>query len=178
MIGSEILHETVSATMDTSQILSQLNKKIKAALQQSGNYDSSRDGMDIGLCTIDINNHIIKYAGANRPLWIIRNGQTTVEEIKGTKKAIGGFTEKDQQFDTHWVKLKEGDTFYLTTDGYGDTFGGKEKKKLMTKRFKELLTRIQDKTMQAQEKYLDDFIENWKDGTEQIDDILVIGVRL
>ena len=178
MICSEILDEAVLQSADTSKILEQLNKKIKISLQQSDSYESSRDGMDIALCSIDINNRIIKYAGANRPIWIIRNGKKVVEEIKGTKKAIGGFTEENQNFDTHWIKLQEGDTFYMTTDGYGDTFGGKTKKKLTTKKFKEILIGIQNKTLEEQERYLDDFIENWKGDTEQVDDILVIGMRL
>ena len=111
-------------------------------------------------------------------MWIIRNGQTSVEEIKATKKAIGGFTEDSQHFDTHEIKLQQGDTLYISTDGYADTFGGKGRKKLTTKGFKEILLAIQDKTMKEQEKHLDNFIENWKGGTEQIDDILVIGIRL
>jgi serine phosphatase RsbU (regulator of sigma subunit) len=178
MMCSEMLDETISQTTDTSQILNQLNKKIKNSLQQSDNYESSRDGMDIALCSIDIANRIIKYAGANRPLWVIRAGQKTVEEVKGNKKAIGGFTNEDQVFETQWIKLKEGDAFYLSTDGYADIFGGKRKKKLMTKRFKELLIKIQDLTMEKQKQYLDDFIEEWKGDTEQVDDILVIGGRL
>jgi len=112
-----------------------------------------------------------------RPLWIIRNGQTVVEEIKATKKAIGGFTEDNQHFDSHEIKFQQGDTFYISTDGYADTFG-RQDKKLTTKKFKEILLSIKDKTMKEQEKHLDDFIETWKDGMEQVDDILVIGVRL
>ncbi|MBI4947883.1 MAG: SpoIIE family protein phosphatase [Bacteroidetes bacterium] len=117
-------------------------------------------------------------AGANRPLWIIRKGKKKVEEIKATKTAIGGFTEDSQHFDSHEIKLQQGDTFYLSTDGYADTFSGKDGKKLMTKRFKEVLLSIQGKSMVEQKKHLDDFVEKWKAGTEQIDDILVIGVRL
>jgi len=100
-----------------------------------------------------------------------------LEEIKATKKAIGGFTEDNQHFDTHVIQLQQGDTFYISTDGYADTFG-KNGKKLMTKTFKEILLSIQDKTMKEQEQHLDNFIEDWKGGTEQVDDILVIGVRL
>ena len=178
MIGSDKLEDAVSQSTDTSEILSLLNKGIKTALKQSDSDESTRDGMDIALCSVDTDARIVKYAGANRPLWIIRNGQTIVEEIKATKKAIGGFTEDSQHFDTHEIKLQQGDTFYISTDGYADTFGGKESKKVTTKRFKQILLDIQHKTMKEQEKHLDNFIENWKAGTEQVDDILVIGVRL
>ena len=178
MIGSEKLDDAVSQSADTSEILRQLNKGIKNSLHQSDSDESTRDGMDIALCSVDINNRIVKYAGANRPLWIIRKGQTVVEEIKGTKTAIGGLTEDSQHFDSHEIKLQQDDTFYIFSDGYADTFGGKEEKKLTTKKFKEILLSIQDKSMADQEAHLDSFIEDWKAGTEQVDDILVIGVRL
>jgi len=178
MIGSDKLNDAVSESSDTSEILSLLNKGIKSALKQSETDESAtRDGMDIALCSVDTNARIVKYAGANRPLWIIRNGSTAVEEIKATKKAIGGFTEDSQHFDTHVIQLQQGDTFYISTDGYADTFGNQDKK-LTTKKFKEILLSIQDKSLKEQGQHLDSFIEDWKAGTEQIDDILVIGVRL
>jgi serine phosphatase RsbU (regulator of sigma subunit) len=177
MIGSEKLKEAVLQSTDTSEILKTLNKGIKTSLKQSDSYESTRDGMDIALCSIDTVNCIVKYAGANRPLWIIRKGQRVVDEIKATKKAIGGFTEDSQHFETHEIKLQKGDTFYISTDGYADTFSVQDKK-LTTKKFKELLLSIQDKSMQDQELHLENFIENWKGGAEQIDDILVIGVQL
>jgi serine phosphatase RsbU (regulator of sigma subunit) len=177
MIGSERLEDAVSNSNDTSEILKLLNKGIKTSLRQSDSKESTRDGMDIALCSIDTLNCSVKYAGANRPIYVIRKGQTEMEEIKATKKAIGGLTEDDQHFDTHELKLQQGDTFYISTDGYADQFSG-EDKKLTTKKFKQILLDIQNKTMQEQELHLDKFIENWKSGIEQIDDILVIGVRL
>jgi serine phosphatase RsbU (regulator of sigma subunit) len=178
MIGSEKLEEAVSASTDTSDILKRLNKGIKASLRQSESYDSTHDGMDIALCVVNTTNYTVKYAGANRPLWIIRNGQAVVEEIKATKRAIGGYTLDEQHFDTHQVQLAKGDSFYIFSDGYADNFGGSAGKKLMTKRFKEILLSIQHMPMLKQEEYLEGFIETWKNGEEQVDDILVIGVRL
>ena len=178
MIGAGKLNDAVSESSDTSEILSLLNKGIKSALKQTDDDKSTRDGMDIALCSVNTENRSVKYAGANRPLWIIRNGQTEVEEIKATKTAIGGLTEDSQHFDTHVLKLQQGDTFYISTDGYADQFGGHTGKKLMTKKFKEILLEIQSKTMKEQEQHLNNFIENWKAGTEQVDDILIIGIRL
>ncbi|HWY10179.1 MAG TPA: 7TM diverse intracellular signaling domain-containing protein [Bacteroidia bacterium] len=178
MIGSERLTDAVQKSNDTSEILSLLNTGVKHSLHQSDKDESTRDGMDIAICGVDTEKRIIKYAGANRPIWIIRKDSNTVEEIKATKKAIGGRTEDGQHFESHEIKLKEGDTFYICTDGYADTFNGQNNKKLTTKKFKELLLKTQYKTMPEQEKYLNEFIEKWKDGIEQVDDILVIGVRL
>jgi sigma-B regulation protein RsbU (phosphoserine phosphatase) len=178
MIGSEVLDDAVSQSSDTSEILKLLNRGIRTSLHQSESDESTRDGMDIALCSIDTERRVVKFAGANRPLWIIRDGQSVVEEIKATKHAIGGFTHDSQVFESHEVALQPNDTVYIATDGYADTFSGKNSKKLTTKKFKEILVSMQDKPMSLQEKILDDYIEQWKDGTEQVDDILVIGVRL
>lgn len=178
MICSEKLEDAVSQSTDTSEILKLLNKRIKTSLKQTDNDESTRDGMDIALCSIDKSNRIVKFAGANRPLWVIRHGQNRVEEIKGTKCAIGGYTEASQHFGSHEINLQQGDTIYIFTDGYADQFNGETEKKIMTKNFKNILLDIRSKTMQEQEKLLDDFVDNWKSGTEQVDDILVIGIRL
>ncbi|MDQ3048367.1 MAG: SpoIIE family protein phosphatase [Bacteroidota bacterium] len=178
IIGSEQLKDAVMQSSDPGTILKLLNKGIKVSLRQTDSDESTRDGMDIALCVIDTHTGLIRYAGANRPIYIIRKGQKELEEIKATKKAIGGLTADDQHFESHDLTLKNGDVFYLATDGYADTFNGKNGKKLTTKKFKQVLMEIQHKTMQEQEEYLEEFIENWKFGTEQVDDILVIGVRV
>jgi serine phosphatase RsbU (regulator of sigma subunit) len=108
---------------------------------------------------------------------LIRNINAEIEEIKATKKAIGGFTDTNQYFEQHVISLNKDDSFYLFSDGYADQFG-QNGKKLMTKKFKEILLSISSLGMNEQKKYLDDFIENWRSGIEQIDDILVIGVKL
>jgi serine phosphatase RsbU (regulator of sigma subunit) len=178
MIGFGKLDEAVAHSSDTSEILKHLNIGIKNSLHQSDSIESTRDGMDIAICSVDTKSRIIKYAGANRPLWLIRNNMTEIEEIKGTKKAIGGLTDDNQHFNSHELKLQKGDTFYISTDGYADQFGGQNGKKLMTKKFKEILLEIRNKPMKDQKNHLDNFIENWKAKTEQVDDILVIGVKL
>ncbi len=178
IVGSERLNDAAEVENDPGKMLALLNKGIKRSLRQSEHAESTRDGMDIALCSIDLDNYRLSYAGANRPLWIIRKDSNTIEEIKATKMAIGGLTRDDQSFDTHTVQLQKGDNFYIFTDGYMDQFGGPEGKKMTTKRFKEILLSIQDRTMQDQRKYLTTFAESWKGNLEQVDDILVMGVKL
>lgn len=178
MVGSEQLNDAVKQSKDTAEILKLVNRGMKASLRQSADENSTRDGMDIALCSINLKDGSVSYSGANRPIWIIRKGQAELEEIKATKKAIGGLTEDGQHFEAHNLKLNEGDTFYLSTDGYSDTFSGKNNKKLTTKKFKQLLLDICDKSMQQQKSHLENFIEDWKADAQQVDDILVIGVRL
>ena len=178
MIGAEKLNDAVMQRSTTSSILELLNKGIKTSLKQSEeNGDSTRDGMDLALISVDYSKQNLNYSGANRPFWIIRNNSKELEEIKATKKAIGGFTEYSQEFENHVIELNDGDTIYLCTDGFADTFNGITSKKLNTKKFKEILIEIQSKTMHEQGIYLNDFIEDWKGNSEQIDDILVIGIR-
>ncbi len=178
IIGSEKLNDAVLQSSNPSEILQLLNKGMKVSLHQSYSDESTRDGMDIAFCAINLENQIIKYAGANRPIWIIRKGETEIQEIKGTNKAIGGHTDNDQRFATHELKLKQGDRFYIFSDGYADTFDSTNTKKLTTKKFKEILLQIQNIAMLEQEKQLETFIKDWKGKEEQTDDILIIGVEL
>ncbi len=181
MVGNEKLKDAVDESCEPSKILSGLNRGIKQALRQGGEA-GTKDGMDICLCTFpaflsNAKATHVKYAGANRPLWIIKNNSTEVEEIKATKQAIGGHTDVNQVFEQHSIVLDKNDTIYLFSDGYADQFGGPNKKKLMTKKFKEILLSIQNQSMAQQHKYLTNYIEDWCKHTEQIDDILVIGIK-
>ena len=180
MLCSEKLNDSIDQTQNTGEILQHLNQGIKASLHQSESEDSTYDGMDIGLCVIvpSLNGMKLNFSGAIRPLWIIRQGGSEVEEIKPTPRTIGGFTPVDQDYGTYIIQLQKGDTFYMFTDGYTDQFGGDEGKKLGLKRFKALLLSIHDEPMHEQEKKLDSYVENWKQTTPQLDDMLVVGVKV
>jgi serine phosphatase RsbU (regulator of sigma subunit) len=119
------------------------------------------------------------FSGAKRPLWIIRNNQTEVEEIHGSKKTIGGvITDINPNYDCHEIQLCKGDCFYMFSDGFSDQFRAGGDKKITSKRFKDLLLSINYKSMSEQKEEINCFLNNWKDGAEQIDDILIIGVRV
>jgi serine phosphatase RsbU (regulator of sigma subunit) len=177
MICAEKLSGATNDHLKPSLILETVNKGIKSTLRQTEQDNSTKDGMDIALFSLNLNSLELCYSGANRPLWIIRNGENKIDEIKATKSAIGGYTPDDKQFELHGLKLNKGDTVYVFTDGFADQFGSTGKK-LMVKKFREILLEIQSLTMPEQESYLDNFIESWKNGVEQVDDILVIGVRV
>jgi serine phosphatase RsbU (regulator of sigma subunit) len=179
MIGIEKLNNMMLKDMTPSEILNKLNQSISKALSQSTQHDHSQDGMDLALCSVNKEKHILQFAGANRPLWIIRSGQKEIEEVKGTKKAIGGVNlNRCKDFENHEIQLYKGDTFYIFTDGFADQFGGEKGKKMTSKKFKKLLTEIQYIAMNHQEDYLISYIEDWKTEKEQVDDILIIGVRV
>jgi serine phosphatase RsbU (regulator of sigma subunit) len=177
-IGSEKLNEAVMQSDDVSTILRSVNIGMKKVLHQSGDGNSTTDGMDIAICAFNKDMTKVAYAGANRPIWVIRNGSGIIEETKSTKAALGGYTIDEQEFAKHEINLQKNDTVYLFSDGFADQFGIRNNKKLKTKKFKEEVIVNQFKSMEDQKKHLDSFIENWKGNVEQTDDILVVGIRV
>lgn len=175
MLASEKLRNAVKQSTDPGKILSLVNEGIKSTLHQSDHDYTNRNGMDIALCVIDLKNQQMKFAGANRPIWIWRNTSGTLEEVSGTKSSIGGLTKSDKCFDTVDINLQKGDIIYLFSDGYADQFGTNDKK-LTTKRLRNLLIGLKDWTLPEQGQLLEEFFHNWRGTTIQTDDVLVIGV--
>lgn len=177
MIGSSLMNQIINEKGITNpgEILNQLNLGIIDALKQTEN--SSHDGMDVSLCTFDLQNLELTFAGANRPLWLVRNNN--LESFKSDKFPIGGLQiDHAGSFTNQQIKLEKGDAIYIFSDGYADQFGGMLCKKLMTKKFKEILLSIQDKPMNEQGDYLHQFIKDWMGDVEQVDDVMVIGIRI
>ncbi len=178
LIGNDQLNAALDAASNVGQLLQGLNQRVRLTLKQKETSESNHDGMDIAICSFDKEFRTLHYAGANRPLWLIRkDNPSEVHEIKATKAAIGGFTDDNQEFTTHTIQLSVGDKIYMFSDGYVDQFGVTNKK-LMTKRFREYLLEIQGQPMKAQGPLLSQFIANWKGDQEQTDDILVVGIEV
>jgi serine phosphatase RsbU (regulator of sigma subunit) len=154
-------------------IESQLNNQSKEGKME---FDI-RDGMDIALCRLNVKTIELNYAGANNPLWIVRNGANEVEEIKATKQAIG-MVENPIAYSTNQVQLNVGDTIYLFSDGYADQFGGPKGKKFMYKQLRDTLLAVNEKSMKEQNEILSAVFHKWKNKEEQVDDVLLIGVRV
>lgn len=178
MIGNSLLNEIVyeKKIHEPAKILNYLNDGVRLSLKQNKHDNETHDGMDIALISIEgVNLH---YAGAHRPLYFIRNGQ--VQEVSANKFAIGGMQLGDDKkvFDNNSFILEKGDSLYMFTDGFVDQFGGDKGKKFMAKRFQELLLSIQDKSMTEQKNILESVINDWKRNLEQVDDILVIGIKI
>ncbi len=134
-----------------------------------------RDGMDIALCALDTERMELEYAGANSPLYLVRDGN--VMQYTADKRPIGGFEPDGTGFTDHRIKLKKGDVVYIFSDGYADQFGGEKGKKFMYRQFRELLSSIHTQPMDRQKGLLIEALNEWKGPHEQVDDILVIGMR-
>ncbi len=184
LISEAKLNEVINIQDVTAadEILNQLNKGIKTALQQE--ETNNRDGMDMALCVIDKAANLMEYAGAGNPLIYIQNdeeGKPQLHYIKADVYPIGGFNKNiAHSFKRHLIDISVPTTFYIFSDGYQDQFGGADKRKFMTKRFRELLFEIHTKPMNEQEKALNDTLEAWmQEGqSPQIDDILVMGFKV
>jgi PAS domain S-box-containing protein len=177
MIGSNILNEIIkdSSIRKSSLILEQLDKRVLETLKRSGE-EVVHDGMDIAFCAINVKEKILEYAGANRPLVLIRNN--VVIELKPDKLSIGGYSHAEKVFKDTSMQLLEGDTIYLFTDGYADQFGGNYNKKFKYKNLLALLLSIHKEDLKEQKKLLKDAMSAWKGQNEQVDDILVMGLRI
>lgn len=180
-IGYFLLNEINSHQDDykPAYILDKLDEKVKNTLKQENGNANSRDGMDLALCKIDKEKNSLEFAGAHRPLLLIRNNE--ILEFKADRKPIGGITLKKypQNFTNHVINIESGDAIYIYSDGITDQFGGNDEKKAKygSGRIKELILRNNGIPMnKMKELFENDFIE-WKGNEKQFDDILLIGIK-
>lgn len=179
MICSDKLNEAVNVTKNPAEILHHTNNAIKTALKQQGDDEgTTKDGMEIGLVRVNIKTQQVWFTGANRPLWIIRKSTNELEEIKPTKASVASNTAIDFQYDLHEFQLAKGDVLYMSSDGYPDQFGGPKGKKYMTANFKKFIVSIKDLPIAQQQKLIKENIDEWMKGFEQVDDLLVIAIKL
>jgi serine phosphatase RsbU (regulator of sigma subunit) len=177
MLGISFLSEITSQVKNptAAQILDHLRDKIKITLGQTDPSAAQKDGMDIALCLIDLDEKKIQYAGAFNPLVMIRNNELQV--IEADRQPVAVYF-KEVEFENHVINVQKGDCFYMFSDGYVDQIGGPKQRKFMSKNFKELILKIHHEPFAKQLQLLDNNIEEWKGEGMQMDDILVIGFSL
>ena len=177
MLGVSFLNEIIlnKGIIQPDQVINSLREEVIRALKQKESDSEIKDGMDICVCLLDPEKRSLQFAGALCPLWILSKGELT--EIKGDKMPVA-IHDTMKPFTNHWIDLKQGDTFYIFSDGFVDQFGGPNQKKYLSKNFKITLGEIQAKPMYEQGAELDRIFEEWRKDVEQIDDVTVIGVRV
>jgi ligand-binding sensor domain-containing protein/serine phosphatase RsbU (regulator of sigma subunit) len=181
IVGNTLLHEIINERNITipGEILLELHKGVKTALNQNAKEFERRDGMDITICAFD-NSNTVQYAGANRPLWIYRkNKNYELEVIKATKFPIGGIELEDNRtYENHTITVDEGDYLYLFSDGFADQFGGPKGKKYMVSNLQKTFLQNINLTMVQQKEALIKSFVDWRNTQEQVDDVLVIGIKI
>jgi len=176
MLGISFLNEIVNKQncQKASFILNKLRDQIISALSQSGNKAS--DGMDVALLVFDKNKMVINYSGAYNPLFIIRDNELLV--TKADRMPIGSYINEDIPFTDHFIDVKKGDQIYIFSDGYADQFGEKTNMKFSSKSLKQLLLDINGLSAEEQNEKIDANFIQWKGSQKQIDDVLLIGVKI
>ena len=154
-----------------------LDKTRDLILEEFSKYQEDvNDGMDISLLLFDKSKMSISWAGANLPLWMIKNGEQVITEVKGDKQPVGKHL-KDAKYTEHEIVVSAGDQVYMTTDGYFDQFGGERGKKLKSAQLKQMIEKVAPQPAIEQKRYLENAFEKWKGEHEQVDDVCVVGIR-
>jgi serine phosphatase RsbU (regulator of sigma subunit) len=178
MLGISFLNEIVNQSniLQPSEILNNLRIHVIGALHQRGEVGESRDGMDIALYSMDVKHKNLNFAGAYNPLIIVRDKQ--IISLKGDNMPIGISDQVGQSFTNYEYKLAKGDVLYSFSDGYADQFGGQDDKKFNIRNLKNLLLEISELEMTRQREILETRLLEWKGKQEQVDDILILGIRI
>lgn len=158
---------------DPGEILTKTRELIISEMTNSDTFFS--DGMDISLCSFNTTKFDgLLWSGANIPLWIYRKSTDSIEVLQPDKQPIGNGINKCP-FNTHFVTVSKEDRVFLRTDGFQDQFGGELGKKIMSKRFKEVLRKTSSSSLQEQQREIESFFLSWKGNNDQIDDVCVLG---
>jgi serine phosphatase RsbU (regulator of sigma subunit) len=178
MLGVSSMNEIVnrSTSLDPGKILEQLRTVVIASMHQTGSRGEAQDGIEIALCIIDLKKKEMEYSGANRPLYLVRDG--AVQHFRPDRMPIGIYEQEPVPFTNYSINLKKGDSIYLFSDGYLDQLGGPKRKTFRAINFRKLLLEIQDQPMERQKAILLENMARWQGEVEQIDDVLVMGFRI
>jgi serine phosphatase RsbU (regulator of sigma subunit) len=175
VICSNALNRTVKEfhIKESGKILDKVTELVLETFEKSESV--VQDGMDISLCCINMLTKEVQWSGAYNPLWYIENGK--MHETPADKQPVGKM-ENSQPFNTYNIKLQKGDTLYMFTDGYADQFGGPRGKKFKYQQLEELLLANASRPMEEQKTILEGYLDEWKGQLDQVDDILVMGIRI
>lgn len=181
IVGYNLLKDIVtnSDLVNPAKIMDAMSEGVNRTLHNKSADDSNqtKDGMDMTMLSIDFKNNKVEFAGAFNPFYIVRENELL--QFKADKFPIGlRISEEVQHYTNQTIDLKKGDTLYIFSDGYADQFGGSKGKKFMAGRFRELLVEVAQLPIDKQKNKLNETIESWRGYHEQVDDILVIGVRI
>lgn len=176
MYGISFLNEIIlkDKITEPDTILKRMRETVIRTLNR-GELTNMHDGMDMVVLTINSNFSSVDFAGANNPLWILRDNEIMI--TKGNSMPIGRYIKMDD-FTKHTISLQKNDQLYIFSDGYADQFGGPKNRKLMAKNFRNKLVEFSSFTMEVQKTKLLDFFADWKQEEEQIDDTLIISIKI
>ena len=182
LLGITFLNAVIEESeLEADTILNILRDKVISSLKQTGKELENKDGMDMAMCIIDWENERIEYAGANISLILLRStsdSQHEYIEYRADRMPIGIFGAELRPFTRHFIPIIPGDSFYMYSDGYCDQFGGPDLKKFKKKNLTKLLSEIHTLSMTEQKKIIEQTLDDWKGDMPQVDDILMVGIKI
>jgi len=185
MLGIAFLTEIVinadwKSDYNAANVLDELRNRVKLALHQDRRKDAVSDGMDLALCIFNLTSKKMNFAGANNPAYIIRNNKNNEKEllILDADKQPISIHLQEKPFDNKEIQLLTNDIIYIFSDGFIDQFGGALGQKYLRKNFKNILLEISDFKLDKQKDLLLKSFYNWKGKKEQVDDVLIIGMKI
>jgi len=183
MLGISLLNEIINeyALTEPALVMSKLRKKVIGSLRQKGVSGEHQDGMDLTLLVIDKKESSLMYSTANHTFYILRKdgqGVFRLLQYKGDKQPVGIYGEKLKPFSQSEVALQKGDIIYTFSDGYADQFGGPQGKKFKYKQLQEVLLKIAHLPLEEQRERLDQVLVSWQGRMEQVDDIVIVGIKI
>jgi len=182
LLGITFLNSIVrDDNLQADMVLNQMREQVITSLRQTGKELENKDGMDLAMCIIDWENSRIEYAGANISLLLLRKTEDNpheMTEIRADRMPIGIYEQVVNDFTRHTIPIMPGDAIYMLTDGYCDQFGGPELKKFKKKNLIKLLSEIHKLSMTEQRKRLKRNLDKWRGDLPQVDDILMLGIKI
>ena len=181
MVGYFLLNNIMknSQITETSDVLMELHKGVNTTLNQNTNVQSE-DGMELALCRFDEKLNKLQFSGAHRPLLICSNSE--IKEIKGERFPVGGtqYARRGKEiiFTDHEIKLSKGDSIFIFSDGLQDQFGGEDRKKFKLSLIKDIVTQNHNKPFSETRDLIFKKFTEWKKSYRQIDDVLLMGIRV
>jgi serine phosphatase RsbU (regulator of sigma subunit) len=176
LVGHNVLNQVTKVYTKPSQILNNMNRMAIEVIRSKSDEKNLRDGMDVALCTLDPETLQLEFSGAHNPVYLIRNDELI--QIESDPYAIGSFSHGEKEYTNHSVQLQPGDCLYMFSDGFADQFGGPNGKKFMRKQFRMSLLGMNHLPMKDQYRKLEEIFDKWKGELDQVDDILVMGIRI
>jgi serine phosphatase RsbU (regulator of sigma subunit) len=176
LVGHNVLNQATKVYSSPAAILNSASRLAGEVMRANSGEHYMKDGMDIALCTYDEENRELEFSGAHNPVYIIRDNE--VISLDSDPYSIGTYVNGEKEYSNHSIKTLPGDCVYLFSDGFVDQFGGPKNKKFMRKNFKQMLLDVVHLPMAEQKWRIIETLDQWMGDQEQIDDILVIGVRV
>ena len=179
LVGNTLLNQTLNNPLITTpaEVLDYINKKLPETIKSKTSTGTIKDGMEIAMCEFNPDTLTMQFAGANSNIYVVRNN--SIQIYKGDKQPIGeSFSGKIINYTNQIILLQKKDCVYLITDGYADQFGGDKGKKFKYKPLEDLFCTISGKNMDEQKKIISDAFDSWKKNHEQVDDVLVMGIKI